>query len=104
MRTVSAVALLALAACSPGASENIDGTWKGIDEPNEITFGPGGDFKQTSYSTTYTGKWKSLGSGQVEVEFTGQSVRLGKIVLQTRFDKGILYTTNPAGRQQQWKR
>ena len=94
--------LLALAACSSG--ESIEGSWKGVDEPNVITFGPGGDFKQTSYGTTYTGTWKRLKPDEIEVIFTGESARLPKTTIRISIDKGVLTTTNSAGRTQRWKR
>ena len=102
MRMTLLACLPLLAACSSG--ESPEGSWKGVDEPNVITFAPGGDFKQESYGTSYTGTWKRTKADEIEVIFTGNSARLPKTTIRISFDKGVLTTTNSAGRTQRWKR
>jgi hypothetical protein len=102
MRTLPLALLLPLAACSSG--ESPEGSWKGVDEPNVITFGAGGEFKQVSYGTTYTGTWKRTKPDEIDVVFTGDSARLPKTTIRISFDKEVLTTTNSAGRTQRWKR
>ena len=45
-----------------------------------------------------------LKADEVEVVFTGDSSRLPKTTIRISFDKGVLTTTNSAGRTQRWKR
>ncbi len=104
------LSLVLAALCAAGCSESappakIDGLWRERGgEDNTLSFNAGGEFRQLSHGTRYTGTWKHLSEDRVEVTFGGESARLGTIVLAVSFDKGALITRNPAGRLQQWIR